>query len=101
VKYIIRLNMKAYNPITGKVDPKRVWEVEQAATKDSAKCVWHCAEVTIRRGSVDTPIRDIIKQRFEDKPESGKVKLVEFEYWGVVFRGQDDAIVIHERGADR
>lgn len=82
--YKVRLNPRAYNPITGKVDPKRVWEIEQCSTKDSEKVIWHCAEVLID----GVPFRTIFVL-----PKAGE-KPFEAEYQGIVVRGQDDAIEI-------
>lgn len=86
MKYIVRLNQRAYNPITSKVDPRRVWEVEQCATKDSEKVIWHCAEVLID----GVPFRT-----FFVLPNPGD-KPFEASYEGIVVRGQDDAIEIKE-----
>lgn len=84
MRYIVRLNPRAFNPITRTVIASRLWEVEQCATKDSAKVVWHCADVCIDK----TPIRELFKLSKEDeKPWEG-------EYWGVVVRTQDNAIAI-------
>ena len=85
MKYLIRLNPKAYNPISGKVIASRVWEVEQCANKDSEKVIWHCAEVKIN----DRPIRE-----FFTFPKAGAPP-TELMYFGICTRGQDNAIEIH------
>jgi hypothetical protein len=79
VKYLVRANPKAYNPITRKVDLSRFWEVEQCADRDSEKVIWHCAAVRVG----NEVIHDI-------PPDSV------LEFYGVVVRGADDAIVILE-----
>lgn len=93
MKYLVRLNKKAWNPILGKVIEGRVWEVEQVANKDSAKCIWHCANVKIRRNEVDTPIsQEITQSGMKVKPTE-----IELAYSGIAVRGQDDSIVIDVR----
>jgi hypothetical protein len=84
MKYIIRLNTRAFNPITRKVIAERVWEVEQTATKDSEKCVWHGHEVRINQ----TPIRELYRL-----PKEGE-QAWEMVCWGICVRGLDDAIEI-------
>jgi hypothetical protein len=86
LKYIVRLNPRAYNPLTRKIDPSRLWEVEQCADKDSGKVLWHCANVKIN----GTYIREIFVL-----PKEGE-KPFERTYNGICFRGQDDAIEIRE-----
>ena len=85
MRYLIRLNPRAFNPITRKVIADKVWEIEQCATKDSGKIVWHCADVRIDA----TPIRELYKL-----PTEGE-KPWEAEYFGFCVRGQDNAIEIH------
>jgi hypothetical protein len=106
MKYTIRLNIKAWNPLTSKVDTRRVWEVEQAQNKDSASAVWHCANVIIRQhDGKEIPIIDLfaqarLLQAKEPKVPGQKRPPIEFVYWGIVMRGQDDAIVIQEGRSD-
>ena len=102
MKYTVRLNVKAWNPLTSKVDTRRLWEVEQAANKDSAKIAWHCANVVIRHyDGKEVPITELfaaarLLQTREPKVPGQKKPPIEFTYWGIVMRGQDDAIVIQE-----
>lgn len=100
MKYIVRLNPRSYNPLTNKVDKRIVWEVEQAENKDSKKVIWHCADVKVRRGQTETPIRFEIAREYANAPNLQKEKPVELSYWGIVVRGSDDSIVIVEGRAD-
>jgi hypothetical protein len=90
LKYIVRLNSKAFNPITRKVIAARLWEVEQCAWKghdgsqDSEKVIWHCADVRID----DTPIRTLYTLPGEE------AKPWEAEYFGICVRGQDNVVEI-------
>ena len=87
MKYLIRLNPKALNPLPGKINAKRLWEVEQCQSKDSEKVIWHCADVRI--GS--TPMREFfVLAKPGEKP-------FELTVFGICYRGADDAIVIDER----
>jgi len=67
MKYIVRVNKKAMNPITRKIIPEIVWEVEQVKTKDSPAVVWHSANVTVD----ETPIVNLfpIPQKGKPMPE--------------------------------
>jgi hypothetical protein len=86
VRYIIRLNKRAINPLTQQLNPKRRWEVEQRADKDSEKVVWHCEDVRIG----DTPVQALFKM-----PEPPKtVWDWELHFVGTVARGQDNFVVI-------
>ena len=85
MKYIVRLNSKAYNPLTRKVIEERLWEIEQCASKDSEKVIWHCADVRIDA----TPIRELYQL-----PKEGEQPW-QAEYFGICVRGQDNAIEIH------
>ena len=80
MKYLVRLNKRAFNPVTKRVVPGRVWEVEQAANRDSEKVIWHCGDVRID----GVPVRDL----FDLTPEWEHV------CFGICVRGQDDAIEI-------
>lgn len=84
MNYIVRLNPKALNPITRKVDPKHLWEVEQEASKDSEKVIWHCEDLRIG----DRPIRE-----FFVVPPVGTIWELHYKN-ATVARGQDNAIVI-------
>jgi hypothetical protein len=86
MKYLIRINPKAVNPLTGKIDPRRLWEVEQCANKDSAKVIWHCADIRIGT----KPIYEIFKLPAPGEPAK------DLEFFGICVRGQDNAIEIHE-----
>ena len=96
MKYVVRLNPKAFNPITKRVIPDKLWEIEQCASMggnglvDSEKVIWHCTDVRIDT----TPIRDLYVL-----PQQG-VKPWEAEYFGICVRGQDNAIEIHTRQHD-
>ena len=90
MKYLVRLNPRALNPLTKAVIAERFWEIEQCATRDSEKVIWHCADVRID----STPIRELFTL-----PKEGQ-KHWEKECWGVCVRGQDDAVEIHTRGSD-
>lgn len=90
MKYLVRLNPRAFNPITRRVIESRLWEVEQCATRDSGKVIWHCADVRID----STPIRELFTL-----PKEGETPW-EREYFGVVVRGQDNAIAILTGAAD-
>jgi hypothetical protein len=104
MKYLVRLNPKAMNPLTGKVIVSRVWEVEQCAYKDSEKVIWHCANVKIG----DQDIRQVVGQRtmldaekiLAAERSAGATGLkFELAFDGICFRGQDNAIIIDERGS--
>lgn len=84
MKYIVRINPGAYNPLTRKVRADRLWEIEQCKTKDSAAVKWHCADVRIDQ----TPINQLF-----NLPKPGE-KPWEFECFGICVRGQDNAIEI-------
>ena len=90
MKYIIRINPRAYNPVTNKVIAERLWEIEQVANKDSEKVVWHCADIRVD----DTPIRELFKLAGEGE------KPWQHECFGICVRGQDNAIEIHTGAAD-
>ena len=90
MKYIVRLNPRAFNPITKKVIPERLWEVEQCANRDSEKVIWHCADVRIG----ELPIR-----MFFTLPKAGEPP-TELKFSGICTRGQDNAICIYERRHD-
>ena len=86
MKYLIRLNKKAFNPVTKRVIAGRIWEVEQAANKDSEKVIWHCGDVRID----GVPIREL----FDLTPEW------ECTCFGICTRGQDNAIEIKTGRSD-
>ncbi len=80
MKYLIRLNKKAFNPVTKRVIPGRIWEVEQVANKDSEKVIWHIVDTNVTA----VPIREL----FDLTPEW------EYTCFGICVRGQDNAIEI-------
>jgi hypothetical protein len=82
VKYTLRLNPKAFNPITRKIIPERLWEVEQCATRDSDKVIWHCADIRVD----GTPIRQMFSL-----PAAG-IAPWEHICFGICVRGYDDVI---------
>jgi len=90
MKYIVRLNPKAFNPLTRKVIAGRLWEVEQCKTVgkdgrlDSEKVIWHCADVRIDSRNIG--------QEFK-LPKDGE-KPWEMEVYGICLRGQDDVVEI-------
>jgi hypothetical protein len=84
VIYKVRLNPRAFNPLTKKVNADRLWEVEQTADRDSEKVVWHCADVRVN----GTPIRDLFKLPKDGEPPW------EMTASGACTRGQDDVIEI-------
>ena len=88
MRYIVRLNPKAFNPLTRKIIADRLWEVEQCATRDSEAVKWHCADVRIDA----TPIRELFTI-----PTEGTWEHTAF---GVCLRGMDDVIEIRTRPAD-
>jgi hypothetical protein len=87
MQYIVRLNPRAFNPMTRQIIKSRLWEVEQCADKDNEKIVWHCENVKIN----DTYINQIFVLPKEGEP------LFERTYNGICIRGADDAIEIKER----
>lgn len=88
--YLIRLNPRAFNPVTRKVIPSRLWEIEQTATRDSERVIWHAHDVRI--GS--TPVRDLYAL-----PQPGAPPW-EVEAFGVCVRGQDNVVEIHTGAKD-
>lgn len=82
MKYLVRLNPKAFNPITQKVIVARLWEVEQCSNKDSEKVIWHCANVRVD----GQEIRELFYL-----PKTGE-KPFELSFSGICVRGQDDSI---------
>lgn len=90
MKYIIRLNPKAYNPLTRKIIAECLWEVEQCGNRDSELVKWHCADVRINA----TPIRELFTL-----PEPG-AGAWQHTCFGVCMRGMDDVIEIRTRPED-
>jgi hypothetical protein len=87
MKYIVRLNPKAWNPITNRVEPSRLWEVEQCATKDSEKVIWHRANVRIGERGINELF---VLQKPGEAP-------TELHFEGIIVGGgQDNALVIVE-----
>lgn len=87
MKYVVRLNPRAFNPLTRQVIKNKLWEIEQCADKDNEKIVWHCANVKIN----DTYINQIFVL-----PKEGEQPF-ERTYYGICLRGVDDALEIVER----
>jgi hypothetical protein len=91
MKYLVRLNLKAYNPLTRKWAPNLLWEIEQCekiggnGRQDSEPIIWHCEDVRIDQ----TPIRKLFKLAGDGE------KPWQLEVWGICVRGQDNAIEIH------
>ena len=90
MKYLVRLNPRAINPITRKIIASRLWEIEQCATKDSEKVIWHGQDVRIDA----TPIRELFTVPKEGEPPW------QGEYYGICVRGQDNAVEIRTGPAD-
>lgn len=90
MKYLVRLNPRAYNPITGKVIEARLWEVEQCANRDSERVLWHCHDIRIDQ----TPIRELFTL-----PKDGEGPW-ERTYFGICVRGQDNVVEIKTGAAD-
>lgn len=82
--YKIRLNPRAFNPLTRKVNSDRLWEVEQVADRDSEKVIWHCADIRVD----GVPIKDLFKLPKEGDPAW------EITCAGICVRGQDDVVEI-------
>jgi len=89
--YTVRLNPRAYNPITRRDDASRRWEVVQMANKDSEAAIWHCAEVRVDGVPVQNLFNDVVSAP-ETRPK-------ELKFYGVVFRAADNAIEITTRTA--
>ena len=90
MRYLLRLNPKAFNPLTGKVIAARLWEIEQTGNRDSESVVWHAADVRID----STHVRELFQM-----PKEGE-KPWQIERFGTCVRGQDNAIVILTGPAD-
>jgi hypothetical protein len=84
VRYIVRLNSRSINPISKKIDESRVWEVEQAKTKDSEAVRWHCGDVQVDGMSI---------ARLFKFPKPGEPP-TELTFHGICTRNYDDAILI-------
>lgn len=90
MKYLLRLNPKAFNPLTRKVIESRLWEIEQCKTPDSEMVIWHCADVRVDK----TPIRELFTLPKEGEPPW------EAMYFGICVRGQDDVVEIRTGAHD-
>lgn len=84
MKYIVRLNPRAFNPLTRQFIESRLWEVVQCGFRGSEEYTWHCADVRI--GGV--PIRELFVL-----PKKGEVPW-SMECSGVCVRGQDNVVDI-------
>lgn len=100
MRYVVRLNPKAINPLTHKLTLSRLWEVEQcestgrlwaSGTPDSERVIWHAADVRID----DKPIRELFTL-----PALGSTEPWKIECHGIAVRGQDNAIEIHTGAHD-
>lgn len=102
MKYTVRLNPKAYNALTGRVDPRRVWEVEQNPDKDSGRVIWHCENVTVRdRDGVVKTIERLISEKYGGiKKSEPTANPVTFDFSGIVVRAADESIMIIEGRTD-
>ena len=96
MKYFIRLNPKAINPLTLRVNASRLWEIEQCESHgkdgrlDSEAVIWHGADVRID----GQHIRELFQL-----PAQGE-RPWQIERYGVCTRGADDAIEIRTGAAD-
>ena len=88
MKYQVRINPRAVNPLTKAIDESRIWEVEQCRTKDSERVKWHCADVKVD----GEPITKIFKFPKKGEPPT------EMEFYGIITRDYDDAISISTKG---
>jgi hypothetical protein len=94
MRYIVRLNPKAFNPLTRKLIENRLWEVEQVADKDSGTVIWHCGDVRFGNDRLVPPV-DAVKALFAPRDLSkSKPPVWDLRYIGYAARGQDNAIVI-------
>ena len=90
MRYIIRLNPRAFNLLTRKVSADRLWEIEQCEKRggdgriDSEAVIWHCADIRIDKKHI---------REFFKLPQPGE-KPWQYECFGVCVRGQDNAIEI-------
>lgn len=95
MKYIVRLNPRALNPITRKIIADRLWEVEQCEIMGSdghlksESVKWHGADVRIDQ----TPIRMLFQIPTDGAPW-------QHVCFGVCLRGMDDVIEIKTRPQD-
>jgi hypothetical protein len=87
VTYKIRLNPRAFNPLTKQIIASRLWEIEQVADKDSERVIWHCSDIRVN----DKPIRELYAL-----PKPGDPAW-EIECYGIAVRGQDNAIEVHTK----
>jgi hypothetical protein len=99
MRYLIRLNPRVLNPLTGRVDAKHLWEVEQCekiggnGRTDSPAIIWRCANVKIDGKPVDQ-LAPLEAYRALAKPQAIGEKRWQLEVWGICSRGADDAIEI-------
>lgn len=88
MRYLVRINPRAVNPLTKRIDETRVWEVEQCRSTDSERVKWHCADVNIDGVNIT---------KIFQFPKKGEPP-TEMEFYGIVARGADDAIQILTKG---
>jgi hypothetical protein len=86
MKYVVRLNVRAFNPVTRKIDARRMWEVEQCKTNDSPGVKWQCANVLLNGKSIN----ELFVLPKEGEPPFEAV------IHGIAVRGIGDAIEIRE-----
>jgi hypothetical protein len=99
MRYLIRLNPRAFNPLTQKVIASRLWEIEQCEKTggnglvDSKQVIWHAANVRIDKQKLEDLVPLAAYRDFAQPAKIGEKKW-ELEVWGVCTRGQDDAVEI-------
>jgi hypothetical protein len=99
MKYLIRLNPRAVNPLTRKVIVGKLWEVEQTekiggnGRVDSPAVIWHCGDIRIDGESIQSLAPLEAYRELTQPAVPGTARWV-LETWGVCSRGADDAIEI-------
>jgi hypothetical protein len=105
MKYLIRLNPRAVNPLTRKVIASKLWEVEPCekiggnGRADSPAVIWHCSEIRIDGKSIAQLAPIEAYRELAHPAVSGAARWL-LEIWGVCSRGADDAIEIRTTAAD-
>lgn len=90
MEYVIRINPKAFNILTKRIDERRLWEVEQSewsgrsGNRDSEKVIWHTANVKINETPID---RYIVENKLA-------LKGLEIKLSGIAVIDGDNAIKI-------
>lgn len=99
MKYLIRLNPRAVNPLTRKVAASKLWEVEQCekiggnGRIDSPAVIWQCGDIRIDGESIQSLAPLEAYRELAQPAVAGAVRWA-LETWGVCSRGADDAIEI-------